>query len=541
MIAFRRMSIEGDEENDPARITLPSPRREPLRPLPRNNNSKETLCEIITGHGKDEALLINSKPLLTIRQQAETEILADCNITKTGDKKTPLKTPSSRSISSPFTGVRTPNAGKILSPLPLLPRKLQQAKKKHVEVDKEEILSQVPCIQTPSKKRSDAGSTDFSAGDSGGGAYDLLKLRVSKPFDEDENEACDNCDDTGSLGWTYTLDDFIFVRKLGAGGSADVYEVLEQCSRNLYALKVQPATEDSLLELDIHIPLNHKNICHVVDYFYSDIKPFGDFDPLPTNPSQEPTKASYLCMILETCCYGDLHNLIDEQVNVPEDLAAKVMHDAINALRYLHSTGTIHCDIKPANWLVDGDIHENEAVIKLTDFGMAVSTDSREVVGGSPVYMAPEHLLAWRNLTNDFDHRTDIYSLGVVMYELLMGYLPYEVKEANHLQGHQNTKLKDLDESFAKELSGLSLTGPSRQNDASKNATTIEHEFPVLDLRNLNDAMSDQPFYIPPPIFVENVSYEAQDLILRLMEPSISKRITLEEAQEHEWFRKFGL
>ena len=211
------------------------------------------------------------------------------------------------------------------------------------------------------------------------------------------------------------------------------------------------------------------------------------------------------------------------------------MHDAINALKYLHSTGTIHCDIKPANWLVDGDIEEDEAVIKLADFGMAVNTDSREIVGGSPVYMAPEHLLAWRNLTDDFDHRTDIYSMGVVLYELLMGYLPYEVVQPNELQRHQDSEIGNLNES----LSGLSVAGPPRYSDASENTPTIDQEYPILDLRKLNDSKSDQPFYIPPPIFLENISMEAQDLILRLMEPSISKRITLEEAQDHEWFQRF--
>ena len=214
------------------------------------------------------------------------------------------------------------------------------------------------------------------------------------------------------------------------------------------------------------------------------------------------------------------------------------MYDAINALRYLHSTGTIHCDIKPANWLVDGDIEE-DGVVKLADFGMAVTNDAREIVGGSPVYMAPEHLLAWRNLTDEFDHRTDIYSLGVVLYELLMGYLPYEVLKADELPGHQNPETGNTDEFLANELSGLSMADPPRDSDVLNNTEPVEHEYPILDLRRLNDASSDQPFYIPPPIFVENISDEAQDLILRLMEPSISKRITLEEAHDHEWFRKF--
>ena len=174
-------------------------------------------------------------------------------------------------------------------------------------------------------------------------------------------------------------------------------------------------------------------------------------------------------------------------------------------------------------------------MIKLTDFGMAVTGDTREVVGGSPVYMAPEHLLAWRDLTNDFDHRTDIYSLGVVVYELLMGYLPYEVIEADKQQAIPNTETEDVEESIVREFMGLSVAGPSKEGLSEEN---FDHGYPVLDLRKLNDATSDEPFYIPPPIFLEEISKEAQDLILCLMEPSASKRITLEEAQGHEWFRK---
>ena len=207
----------------------------------------------------------------------------------------------------------------------------------------------------------------------------------------------------------------------------------------------------------------------------------------------------------------------------------QAMRDAIHALQYLHSKDIVHCDIKPANWLVDGE--DDKAVIKLADFGMAVTSDAKEVVGGSPVYMAPEHLLAWRDLTGDFDHRSDIYSLGVVLYELLMGYLPYEVLEAN--KADQNAALLESEDeayqSLATEFFGLSVSDPSSDEDRG---------FPVLDLRKLNDTSSDEPFYIPPPIFVEEISMEAQDLIMRLMEPSASKRITLEEALQHDWFSK---
>jgi len=235
-----------------------------------------------------------------------------------------------------------------------------------------------------------------------------------------------------------------------------------------------------------------------------------------------------------------LHDVIDRfaDVRMPESVVAQYMTAAIDVLEYLHNEEMIiHCDIKPANWLLAGT--GPIGTLKLADFGMAVPFNEREIIGGSPVYMAPEHLVAWRDMTDQFDSRTDIYSLGVVLYEMLMGYLPYEVLEAttptselelvNNNNGNGNGKGNDDGiESIAKELLELSIASDEYNPEG----------YPVLDLRKLNDVTSNEPFYIPPPIFVDDVSEEAQDLILRFMEPSVSKRITLQEAKNHPWFQK---
>ena len=336
MIAIRRNSIEGDEENEPSRMILPSPRREPLRILQKNDNnssSRESLSEGFPKSGKDES---------TPRANANANANAKPPFATNPQQRTPLKTPSSKSnsnsmpFSSPFAGGRTPNAGKILSPLPLQPRKLQTTatKKKKIEIDTDEFLSRVPDIQTPTNDN-DGTMNDYD-GDTGSFAMDgdgttdgdegyLLDLRISKPFDDDDVD-----EDDDSIGWAYTLDDFKFVRKLGSGGSADVYEVLEKGSCALYALKVQPATEDAMCELDLHIPLKHENVCKMFDYFYSDELPFAEFDSLAIDRSrgqsqeEQVINTRYLCTVLEACDHGDLHDLIDEHVTVPEDLAAKV-------------------------------------------------------------------------------------------------------------------------------------------------------------------------------------------------------------------------
>jgi serine/threonine protein kinase len=98
------------------------------------------------------------------------------------------------------------------------------------------------------------------------------------------------------------------------------------------------------------------------------------------------------------------------------DIAARVA----DALAYAHSQGVVHRDIKPANVMVDDD----SALVKVMDFGVARIVDASRtrtgLVLGTPSYMSPEHM-AGRPL----DGRTDLYSLGVMLFQLLTGHLPH--------------------------------------------------------------------------------------------------------------------
>jgi serine/threonine-protein kinase len=98
------------------------------------------------------------------------------------------------------------------------------------------------------------------------------------------------------------------------------------------------------------------------------------------------------------------------------DIAARVA----DALAYAHSQGVVHRDIKPANVMVDDD----SGLVKVMDFGVARITDASRtrtgLVLGTPSYMSPEHM-AGRLL----DGRTDLYSLGVMLFQLLTGHLPH--------------------------------------------------------------------------------------------------------------------
>jgi hypothetical protein len=104
---------------------------------------------------------------------------------------------------------------------------------------------------------------------------------------------------------------------------------------------------------------------------------------------------------------------------LPIDQVVGIVYKCAKALHYAHSRGVVHRDVKPSNILLtqDGDV-------RIVDFGIALVSDSEisrlEGVAGSPAYMSPEQVQG-----HDLDARSDLYSLGAVMYEMLCGHRPF--------------------------------------------------------------------------------------------------------------------
>ena len=196
---------------------------------------------------------------------------------------------------------------------------------------------------------------------------------------------------------------------LGEGGMASVYRAHQAAIKRDVAIKlIKVGMGDQAQfmqrfarEAQTVAALNHPHIVKVFDYGQE-----GDL--------------AYLVMELQPG--GSLANLI-EAGQIPTARIAAILDQVASALDYAHRQGIVHRDLKPQNILLDPD---GNAI--LTDFGIAkllnVSTASLTQSGvaiGTPTYMAPEQ---WQGLP--VDGRTDIYALGVVLYQMLSGQLPFQ-------------------------------------------------------------------------------------------------------------------
>ncbi|MFN3241704.1 MAG: bifunctional serine/threonine protein kinase/MFS transporter [Planctomycetota bacterium] len=200
------------------------------------------------------------------------------------------------------------------------------------------------------------------------------------------------------------------VELIGRGGMGAVYRAVQRKLARTVALKVlppelaaDPAFEERFLrEARALATLEHPRILTVHD--------FGERD-------------GFFYLVTEFVEGMNLRQLMDMGELSPQE-ALRLTPQVCEALQYAHDHGVVHRDIKPENLLVDGN-----GELKIADFGLArivgeqgpavALTRSTQVLG-TPHYMAPEQ---WRSGAN-VDHRADIYSVGVVLYEMLTGQLP---------------------------------------------------------------------------------------------------------------------
>jgi serine/threonine protein kinase/formylglycine-generating enzyme required for sulfatase activity len=225
---------------------------------------------------------------------------------------------------------------------------------------------------------------------------------------------------------------------LARGGMAEVYLGSHLTLERAVAVKVLHSfvEEEPLLierfhrEAKVVAGLRHPNIVQILDFDTIDAHPYIVMEYL-----KGPTLATYL------------RHLHQRKKRIPPDQVARLMNELSNALDYAHAQGVVHRDIKPGNIMLlsradeiplDRPLTDDVGVV-VTDFGLVriMNTASHTMSGtvsGTPAYMSPEQARG-----DQLDHRTDIYSLGVVLYEMLAGRVPFEADSTLtvlHMQIH---------------------------------------------------------------------------------------------------------
>jgi len=200
------------------------------------------------------------------------------------------------------------------------------------------------------------------------------------------------------------------VRHLGSGATSEVYLCHDPFAKRDVAIKLVSASlfndpEHGKLyrklfvtEASLAGKLLHPHICQIFDAVADE---------------------SLHYIVMEYVDGGTLEKFCTPERLLPIDKAVEIVFKCTRALEFAHKMGITHRDIKPANLLYAG-----ETDVKVTDFGAALiaSGDSTQISAiGSPAYMSPQQVKE-----HPLDHRTDIYSMGVVMYHLLAGRLPFQ-------------------------------------------------------------------------------------------------------------------
>src|SRR2546422_2212755 len=204
-------------------------------------------------------------------------------------------------------------------------------------------------------------------------------------------------------------DRYTIERELGRGGMATVYLAADVKHRRTVAIKVLRPELASLLgpdrflrEVEIAARLNHPHILALYDS--------GD-------------AAGFLFYVMPYIAGESLRSKLECEQQLSVDEALGITRQVASALAHAHARNVIHRDVKPENIL----LHEGEAMV--TDFGIALAVSAAAddrltqtgIAVGTPAYMSPEQAASERAL----DARSDVYSLGCVLYEMLAGEPPY--------------------------------------------------------------------------------------------------------------------
>ena len=204
------------------------------------------------------------------------------------------------------------------------------------------------------------------------------------------------------------FDSYRLEKVLGQGGMAVVYLGRNQLTGQEVAIKMLPPELAAYAEVKTRFleearvlaKLEHPNIVHLINFAED---------------------SGRLCLVMQYAEGETVEELIDRVERVPPDEAVRVCTQTLSGLGHAHKSGVVHRDIKPSNIIVRSD-----GSVKVTDFGIAkITRDTKLTQTGQTMgtvrYMAPEQVRG-----KGIDARTDLYSLGISLYEAVVGEPPFD-------------------------------------------------------------------------------------------------------------------
>ncbi len=281
---------------------------------------------------------------------------------------------------------------------------------------------------------------------------------------------------------------YVIINQVGRGSTGDVYLSHDPYYRRDVAIKVYTAEEDQDAERakvsrkmffnEAHMVgmLQHPNIMPIYDAGEEN----GSYYVVTEYIQGARTLAAY--------CRPDNLLRVDDVI--------EIIYKCAKALHYAHGRGVIHRDIKPSNVMltIDNDV-------RIIDFGIALVNDSEvsriEGIAGSPSYMSPEQVQS-----EELTPRSDLYSLGAVMYELLTGYRPFRADNLSKLL-HQivyatpppiHTYRDDLPEELEQVVMSLMQKDPAKRT-VTGNVMAADLTRVYKDLRQKYDSLDNREHF----------------------------------------------
>ena len=222
---------------------------------------------------------------------------------------------------------------------------------------------------------------------------------------------------------TFNIKDYVVDRRrIGKGSFSTIYKCKHNITNKTFALKeiiIDKNKNKNKLsikrEFEIMRKLNHENIVKIHDVIID-------------------TQLNNIYFIMDYYEYGDLSNFLKKQP-LKEKFTRKYMKQLSNGLKYLLDNNILHRDLKPQNILLSKNYD-----VKITDFGFATYYTKDTIINtlcGSPMYMAPEIITK-----NGYDYKSDLWSVGIILYEMLHGYTPFNVQ--NFIELIKEIKKKNI-------------------------------------------------------------------------------------------------